>query len=97
MTIDKKLTVWKFPMRIADVAVAEMPKGARLLRAGIQNDTFCVWALVDPEAPKVERRVRIAGTGHPIAADLTEVYVNTFEMHGGALVFHVFDLGELRF
>jgi len=91
------LTVWKFQPRIADVAVVEMPKGARILRAGIQGVTFCVWALVDPKAPMAERRIRIAGTGHDIAPSHTETYVNTFEMNGGALVFHVFDLGEDRF
>lgn len=48
---------------------------------------------MDPQARARPVRFRLAGTGHPIAeADLR--YVGTFQLADGALVFHVFILGE---
>jgi len=49
-----------------------------------------LWAYVDPTEPRVTRKFRIIGTGHPIATDPGD-YIGTFQMGGGALVFHVFE------
>ena len=87
--------VWKFPLKADDHNDVEMPEYAQLLHVREQHGTPCLWALVDPSARKVKRRVRIAGTGHNIEVDECNVYVGTVELHGGALIFHVFDLGEL--
>ena len=54
-----------------------------------------VWALVDTDAPRVKRRLATVGTGQPLP-DETDGWacVGSFQMHGGALVFHLFDAGE---
>ena len=93
-------TIWKFPLRAADTFAIEMPTNARLLHVGVQNEQACVWALVDPSAPKEQRRFRLYGTGHPIGADHPMAgdplegfdFVGTFQLQEGMmpLVFHLF-------
>lgn len=88
-------SIWKFPIRIDDELVIAMPRGARILHVGMQNGDPQLWAMVDTEALKVDRNFAIRGTGHP-ADGLKEVlFVGTFMMAGGGLVFHLFDRGEL--
>lgn len=90
------LTIWKFPLEIVDEMAIEMPVGARLLTVQVQGGTPTLWALVSPQAPKVQRRIRIIGTGHPLrlADDLSYVgTVQTIGAYGGDLVWHVFDGG----
>lgn len=89
-------TVWKFPFDVTDDISIEMPAGAEVLHVEAQAGQPCIWALVDPAAKKVERRFRLAGTGHPIAIRPRSQFdhVGSFFMAAGALVFHLFDLGE---
>jgi len=84
--------VFKYPLPVLDDYVrVDMPRGAELLCVQMQHGTPCVWALVDPTVALMTRVLRIAGTGHPIERDVGR-YVGTFQMHGGALVFHVFEV-----
>lgn len=87
-------TIWKFPIVVADSVQISMPQGARVLSVQEQNRTPCIWALVDPEAPKQTRRFRILGTGHDFPEADAYEYHDTFQMHGGALVFHLFERRE---
>lgn len=58
-----------------------------------------IWALVDPQSPVVMRAFRLAGTGHPIEERPGEKmqYINSFQIDGGALVFHLFEVEEEPF
>jgi hypothetical protein len=78
--------VWKFQIAWDQPAV-EMPDGAKVLTAAVQDQTVCIWALVDPDAPKVRRHFRVYGTGHKHPGDGR--YISTVFM--GPLVFHVFE------
>ena len=90
------IAVWKFELPIDDyVTILAIPRGARLLTVAVQDGRLVLYALVDTAYPNVMRRMRIAGTGHPISGDEAANYVGTVLMHGGRLVFHVFDLGEV--
>lgn len=83
--------IYKYELTITDVAVIEMPKGAKMLTVQMQHGVACVWAEVDVDAPKVRHAFRVLGTGHP-ADDVAEMpYLGTIQLHGGDLVFHVFD------
>jgi len=84
-------TIWKFPLRVDDIIDVDMPTGARILAVQTQQETPCIWALVDPSAPKERRRFRVFGTGHRIAQEDSLTYVGTFQVGDGALVFHVFE------
>lgn len=84
-------TVWKFELEIEDYQSIEMPKGAKLLTVEVQFGIPVLYALVNPDAEKVERAIRIAGTGHSIVENNIE-YIGSFQMHGGAFVAHVFEI-----
>lgn len=95
-------TIWKFELA-PDTVEISMPQGAKILSAGVQpqsatyvyEQTVCVWAMVESDAPKVTRRFCTIGTGHPATLADTGVFVGTVMLVNGALVFHVFDLGEV--
>lgn len=88
--------VWKFPIEITDDFELELPAGAEILYVDSQRDTEVnMWALVDTEAPKMFRKFHLAGTGYHIdeALNLTKAnHVASFQMQGGALVFHLFEV-----
>lgn len=84
--------IWKFEINPNKVII-EMPKGAEILTIQIQDENPCIWALVNPENEKDLRHFEIYGTGHDIkyGFDTSRVYINTFQMHNGSLVFHLFE------
>lgn len=81
-------TIWKWTL--SPDCTIEMPKGAKILAIQEQCNKPQMWALVDPEAEKESRHFLTIGTGHRINMDLGE-YHGTFQVDGGALVFHVFE------
>lgn len=85
--------VWKFTIQ-ANQTHMEMPAGARLLHVHEQRGQVCVWAEVDPLAPKVLRKVLAIPTG---GRAVGVSYVGTAHLvyGGGNLVFHVYDGGEV--
>lgn len=85
-------TIWKFPIPLGAVPI-EMPRGARVLSVGQQQDQPMLWALVDP-AKDVERRVFLPlGTGHSLPDDVNVEweFLGTTHLRGGAIVVHVFE------
>lgn len=57
-----------------------------------QGSDICLWAAVDPQAPKVTRRFIGFGTGHTIPGELQLSFVGTAMLNGGAFVFHIFEI-----
>jgi len=86
--------VFKYVLRMDDKITLNLPKGAEVLTVQTQYDQPCLWALVDPFAMKEKRIFRLAGTGHPIVFDMDSdyKYINTFQMNGGLLIFHLFEI-----
>ena len=82
-------TIWKATLTVAGVQDIEVPEGAQILTARDQNDEMCVWFKCDPSKQPTKRRIIIVGTGHP-APDIDR-YIGTGFLHGGQLVFHVFE------
>lgn len=82
-------TIWKFPLT-GHVTDIEMPGGAQILCVQSQGEGACLWALVEPDNEKKPVRIRIFGTGHPVDDEMGLQYIDTFQLHGGSLVFHVF-------
>lgn len=89
-------TVWKFPLEVTDLQEIAMPQGAEILHVGnqfpVNVSTLDLWAIVDPNAPVVARKLAIHGTGHPVMEGGT--HIGSVITAGGALVWHVFDHGE---
>lgn len=86
------LTVYKYPLSLDDDVTLALPEGAQVLTIQMQNGDPVLWALVNPDAPTEQRSFHITGTGHSIEEPRSQWrYVATFQMLGGALVFHVFE------
>jgi hypothetical protein len=84
-------TIFKYPLT-TDAPFVVTPVGAQILCVQVQRGTPCLWALVERDAPLERRHFMIYGTGHP--HDGGGVYVGTYQLEGGALVFHVFERGR---
>lgn len=85
------MRIWKWTLAVTDLQVIEMPMNAKLLSVQIQGELPQLWALVkEDQTLRQARRIAIYGTGNPIPDDPGE-YISTFQMHGGALVFHAFE------
>jgi hypothetical protein len=84
-------TIWKFPFPITDEVKIEMPENAWILGVQVQRECPCIWALVDTKAEMKPRSFRVFGTGQPIDTGIDYDFIGTFQIHGGALVFHLFE------
>lgn len=86
-------TIYKYPLQVTDCQVIEMPIGSRILAIQMQRGVPCLWATVDPEEEKKEKRfIRVVGTGHELSEYIA--YIGTYQMADGALVWHVFETKE---
>ena len=93
--MDRK--IFKYPVSFTanDEFVIGLPEGARILDVQSQFNKPFIWALVDPnEEIYQERYFRVAGTGHLIhdKDHKSYEYIGTFQMNGGQLVFHLFEI-----
>lgn len=86
-------TIWKFELEIADTQILTMPAGAEILTVQTQFGRPRLWALVNPQAKTEDRVIETFGTGHPVRYDMgvDRKYIDTYQMQGGQLVFHVFE------
>lgn len=48
--------IWKFKFPINDNVCIDMPIGAEILTVQTQNNTPCIWAIVNPTKPRVAHR-----------------------------------------
>lgn len=70
------MEVWKYDLTIGDggdVRIIECPRGSKFVYVGFEPsdpspNNLRVWAVVHPTEPLEKRRLRIAGTGHPVQA-----------------------------
>jgi hypothetical protein len=84
--------IWKYTIEPNEIML-EMPKDAQILTVQNQNEEPCIWALVNPENEKESRHFELYGTGHDIHYDMgiERKYINTFQLMGGAFVYHLFE------
>jgi hypothetical protein len=87
------VVIYKYPLnREPFEQIVQMQRGADVLSFGLDpTRTLCIWATVDPDAPKVARRIFIGLTGAP--APLGGRFVGTCT-DGGIYMLHCFDMGE---
>ena len=86
-------TIWKFELGVTDKQIVTLPIGAEILSVQTQNETPCLWALVNPKSETEERVFEMFGTGHPVYCDMgiDRKFIGTFQMRNGRLVFHLFE------
>lgn len=85
------MEIWKWTLGIGEAQTIKMPQGAQILDVQMQGERPQLWALCDESKPKEDRRFVIYGTGDPIIERLGR-YIATFQLFGGTLVFHAFEL-----
>lgn len=86
------LTVWKTRIVLNDEMRVTLPVGAKVIHVDSQHDQPCIWFLCDPSAPGELRKFLLTGTGH-MRDDLGGAkHIGSFQMKGGALVFHLFEV-----
>lgn len=81
--------IWKFILQ-PEIDV-EMPFGAEVLSVAAQGEDICLWAKVDPVAPKESRSFVGFGTGHEIPDTAHLKFVGTAMLNLGSMVFHIFE------
>jgi hypothetical protein len=83
-------SIWKWTLTPGRTDL-HMPADAQVLTVQMQGGQPQLWARVDPAKPKEWRTFDVYGTGHSMPDDPRMRYVATFQMDGGALVWHVFE------
>jgi len=87
----KTFTIWKYELKLENLEIIEMPKGAEILAVQVQGMSPCIWALVDPSAEKEKRSFEIFGTGFEIPDNVERKFIGTFQLSPHRLVFHLFE------
>jgi hypothetical protein len=85
------MKILKWTLTVTDLQTLHIHKGAKLLKVQAQDGIPQLWALVDEMEPIVPRNFATYGTGNLIHDGPGE-YVGTYGIHGGYLIFHVFEL-----
>jgi len=71
-----------------------IPKGAVVLTAQVQKEYICIWVLVDTNSQLIEERTfEVYPTGMAINEEkgMERKYINTVQLGGGELIYHVFE------
>ncbi len=85
--------VFKHTLGMKDDFILELPIDSKPLSIQIQDGQPQMWVLVDPIATIMEKRYfRMCGTGHLLNYSQTLCFIDTFQLHGGDLIFHVFEV-----
>jgi len=82
-------TIWKFKLAVSRESWA-LPLNAQILTAQVQNGAICIWALVDPDAPRHPRQFEVFGTGDDMDG-ASRQYLATIQINDGRTVRHVFE------
>lgn len=88
-------TIYKYQLNTADIIDIEMPIDSEILTVQAQHGKPCIWAMVDDNGKFKTRRFEIYGTGHeirPLEEYKCRKYIGTYQLLGGGLIFHVFEI-----
>ena len=85
-------TIYKYSLEAKESTILELPICSHVISATHQNGIIVIYAVVDTDQTETAPfDFRTYGTGHKINVHLPEYrFLNTVNMHNGALVFHVF-------
>ena len=83
------MVVFKYRIEPIEEPTIQLPRGARFLHVGEQDDELYVWALVDSSQPWHTLELVVIGTGWGHKSTNIGPHIGTVQMRNG-LVFHVF-------
>jgi len=86
-------TIFKYQLKSVGIQKITLPHDYEILCVQVQNEAPCLWALINTESAGNEVYIEIIATGEKIdyATESDRKYISTFQLNGGALVFHVFE------
>ena len=88
-------TIWKYIIPMEETFEIEMPSDREFLSLDVQGGFPHMWVAVDPDSGTFVRKFHLVGTGNPIPEETQIhhelVFRGSFQMTGGAFVFHVFE------
>ena len=87
------MKIFKYPVDPSGDFIVDMPAGAKVLSVQVQNGSPQMWAMVNEDAKLVQRHFGVFGTGWHIPDDFKGRFIGTFQLQGGSLAFHLFELG----
>lgn len=86
-------TIWKYPLNLGfNGQRIRFRKGAKILKADMQGEAICIWALVEDTEKEEWRDIAIYGTGHRIPDELLNRLSFIDTVMDGSYVWHVFEL-----
>jgi hypothetical protein len=89
------MQIWRFELEADGKQTVEMPKDANVLCTQMKGDELCLWAEVNPAAPKEKRVFEVFPTGIDLPCDMgvQRKYIGTVQVGSvsGILVFHVYE------
>lgn len=87
-------TIYKYQLETNDTVTIAMPYGSETLTVQTQHGNVFIWAIIDDEEQvKFWKTFKIFGTGHKLPENISDLkYVGTYQLYGGNLVFHVFEV-----
>lgn len=89
------MIIWKYtlePPDSGDIAVLNIPEGAKILSLQVQDGHPRLWVLVDDKQPKQKRLFRILPTWYHFQLKPEMNFIGTFQLDDEGLVFHVFEI-----
>lgn len=90
-------TILKFELEARHASeLVTMPAGSQIISAAFQNGRIVMWALVDPDKPRVTRQVWVLWTGWDTDLPANAQFIGTVQMGNppaGPLVWHIFASG----
>lgn len=87
------MTIYKYPLRITDFQIVEIPKPYTILSVDTQRGIPCIWAMCASTwgGNKTPIKVCIIGTGNPVPKEVERMaFLGTFLVADGDFVGHVF-------
>lgn len=84
-------SVWKFILLDEPLQIIRVPPPGIFRHIAFQQgDGICLWAEVDPKAPKEDRGICLATTGSELPST-AQNYLGTVHTDGGATILHAYE------
>lgn len=89
--------IYKYSLALSPYQDIEMPADSTILSLQTQRTIPCLWAVVDPDKPPVNRRFLTFGTGHEVNLPPGKsTFIGTYQVEQGQFIFHVFEVEILE-
>jgi hypothetical protein len=78
-----------------DEQTLTLPAGSKIVSVEEQNQGIVLYAVVTDSPKREDVKIYVHGTGHPLHPGVSLLnnirFIGTVKMHGGSLMFHVFE------